>query len=285
MNPRWQERREVLEYGQNARTQTIAAVCENQHRRKLLVALAILLVAVGVVIGKNIGSWMSPDDTTVADEQTPVAVATTTAPPTAPSFIEPGSTAPVAEVKKHVAAKAPSTQAASQKSEESPIVVSQRAVLPPFAIEVVAGSHANRRDSNSLKIETVPESGFSQNGEAAVTNAAQRAQLNRASVQPASYNVTYPLLARQMKVQGSVLLEALIAADGVIRELRVLSGPPILASAAREAAMQWRFKPYLQNGNPVETTARITVNFTIKVLDNVIRDQQDTLAMSEAGGN
>lgn len=76
-----------------------------------------------------------------------------------------------------------------------------------------------------------------------------------------------------MKVQGAVLLQAFIGADGVIRELRVLSGPAILSSAAREAALQWRFKPYLQNGKPVETQATITVNFTIKVLDNGAREQ------------
>jgi protein TonB len=69
-----------------------------------------------------------------------------------------------------------------------------------------------------------------------------------------------------MKVQGSVLLQAFVSADGGIRDLRVLSGPPILVSAAMEAVRQWRFKPYLQNGQPVETQAKISVNFTIKIL-------------------
>ena len=73
----------------------------------------------------------------------------------------------------------------------------------------------------------------------------------------------YPLLARQMKVQGAVSLRVLIARDGTIQELDILSGPDILAAAAREAVKQWHFKPYLQNGQPVETQARITVNFTI----------------------
>jgi protein TonB len=87
-----------------------------------------------------------------------------------------------------------------------------------------------------------------------------------------------------MKVQGSVLLQAFIAADGTIRDLRVLSGPTILASAAREAAQRWQFKPYLQNGRPVETEAKITVNFTIKVLENGIRDQNETVvALSSRG--
>ena len=76
-------------------------------------------------------------------------------------------------------------------------------------------------------------------------------------------NPDYPLLARQMKVQGSVMLQALIGQDGGIQALRVVSGPAILAEAAREAVKQWRFKPYYQSGRPVETEARITVNFTI----------------------
>ena len=66
-----------------------------------------------------------------------------------------------------------------------------------------------------------------------------------------------------MKVQGVVSLQALISREGTIQELQILSGPAILAAAAREAVKQWHFKPYLLNGTPVETQARITVNFTI----------------------
>jgi TonB family protein len=87
--------------------------------------------------------------------------------------------------------------------------------------------------------------------------------------QDLSINSPYPLLAGQMAIQGSVLLETLIGADGVVEEMRVLSGPTILVSAAREAVRQWRFKPYLANGQPVETQARVTVNFKIKVSDTV----------------
>ena len=73
----------------------------------------------------------------------------------------------------------------------------------------------------------------------------------------------YPLLARQMKVQGSVILQALIGKDGIIQNLRVGSGPHILASAAQDAVRQWHFKPHLQDNEAVETQAKITVNFTI----------------------
>lgn len=71
-----------------------------------------------------------------------------------------------------------------------------------------------------------------------------------------------------MRVQGSVVLQAVVGTDGNIEDLRVISGPAILATAAQQAVRQWRFKPYLQNGQPVETKARITVNFSIGISDN-----------------
>jgi TonB family protein len=73
----------------------------------------------------------------------------------------------------------------------------------------------------------------------------------------------YPLLARSMNVQGSVVLLARIDAVGNIESLQVLSGPEILARAAQEAVKQWHFKPKYQAGRAVEVDTRITVNFAI----------------------
>jgi len=64
------------------------------------------------------------------------------------------------------------------------------------------------------------------------------------------------------------VLQALIGADGIIENLRVMSGPAILAPAAQQAVREWRFKPIIQNGHAVESKATITVNFAIKVADN-----------------
>jgi periplasmic protein TonB len=50
--------------------------------------------------------------------------------------------------------------------------------------------------------------------------------------------------------------------------MRVVSGPAILTAAAQQAVRQWRFKPYMQNGEPVETRATITVNFSIRISDD-----------------
>jgi len=73
----------------------------------------------------------------------------------------------------------------------------------------------------------------------------------------------YPPLARQARIQGAVLLQAEISKDGTIQNLRLISGHPMLTSAAIEAVKQWRYKPYILNGEPVEVETQITVNFTL----------------------
>jgi protein TonB len=77
-------------------------------------------------------------------------------------------------------------------------------------------------------------------------------------IQPA-----YPPLARQARIQGSVLLQAEISKDGSIQNLRLISGHPMLAPAAIEAVKQWKYRPYILNGEPVEVETQITVNFTL----------------------
>jgi protein TonB len=74
---------------------------------------------------------------------------------------------------------------------------------------------------------------------------------------------TYPPLARQARIQGAVLLQAEISKDGTIQNLRLISGHPMLTSAAIEAVKQWRYKPYILTGEPVEVETQITVNFTL----------------------
>src|SRR5271165_4750304 len=73
----------------------------------------------------------------------------------------------------------------------------------------------------------------------------------------------YPPLARQARIQGQVLLQAEISKDGSIENLHLISGHPMLAPAAIEAVKQWKYKPYILNGEPVEVETQITVNFTL----------------------
>src|SRR5947209_6575773 len=73
----------------------------------------------------------------------------------------------------------------------------------------------------------------------------------------------YPPLARQARIQGTVILQAEISKTGDIQNLRLISGHPMLAPAAIEAVKQWKYKPYLLNGEPVEVETTVQVNFTL----------------------
>lgn len=73
----------------------------------------------------------------------------------------------------------------------------------------------------------------------------------------------YPPLARQARIQGSVLLRAIISRSGMIEDLSVISGHPMLVGAAIEAVRQWRYRPYILNEEPVEVETRVTVNFSL----------------------
>jgi len=233
----------------------------SKDRRRMFVALALLLVALIVVLVRNREVWVGSDETTATDDSSPVWN------PKTDVQQHVATPVPVATEAKHVAPKA----AVKPANLEQPVTASNRTPVPPLEIEVVGSG------SNSVKV-TMPANS-SANDYAPVKVAAEREQMASASV-PAvqrAVELPYPLLARKMKVQGAVILQAFIGVDGVVQSLRVLSGPAILASAAREAARGWKFRPYLQHGQPVETQATIAVNFSINVLNDGTREQM-TLA-------
>ena len=74
---------------------------------------------------------------------------------------------------------------------------------------------------------------------------------------------TYPQLAKQARIQGQVVLQAEISKEGTIQNLQLISGHPMLAPAAIEAVRQWRYKPYLLNGEPVAVETQVVVNFSL----------------------
>jgi TonB family protein len=258
-----------------------------QQALRLLIALTLLVVALAVVVVRNREFWFGSDEAfesgTAGSEsirkadsaavpaktgQTPAARTTTAKNHVAPKT---SSLAAVTEpVQKDAASPAPA---------DSPVVATNRAVLPPLDVEVVAGdTHRTvHPGSNVAKVEIPGDSNRSSVTTLVTslpTNAAQRERLTSASASESvpelrqTVDATYPLLGQHTRVQGSVVLQAVIGADGTIEDLRVLSGPAILSTAAQQAVRQWRFKPYLQNGQAVETKARITVNFSIRISDN-----------------
>ncbi|MGO9126763.1 MAG: energy transducer TonB [Terriglobales bacterium] len=73
----------------------------------------------------------------------------------------------------------------------------------------------------------------------------------------------YPALAKQARIQGAVVLRAVIDREGTIQNLQVISGHPLLVQAAINAVRQWRYRPYYLNQQPVEVETQVTVNFTL----------------------
>src|SRR5271155_1132788 len=73
----------------------------------------------------------------------------------------------------------------------------------------------------------------------------------------------YPPLAKAARIQGAVVLQAEISKEGTIQNLQLVSGHPMLAPAAIEAVKQWRYKPYLLNGEPVAVETQVDVNFSL----------------------
>lgn len=221
----------------------IGSTAQERQRRKLLVAIVLLLSAVILMLGKDRDFWFSSEETPATD-----AVQAESSPnlPAQPTAIAANPAIPVAATKQ-------STQPTAK-----------RAALRPLEPNVVAGSAHNAAQVRANQ----------------ASNAAEAVQT--ASIKAPVVESAYPLLAGQMSVQGSVLMQALIAADGVVEDLRVLSGPTILVPAAREAVRQWKFKPYVENGKPVETQARVTVNFTIKVSNNTARYQPTSITSDGA---
>ena len=229
------------------------------QRKRMLIALGVLLVALVAVVLKDWDFWFPTAEETqeaaAPRRSSRTAVAATPASASTSHKADRKSTKP------------------SEPDSGAPFrAIAERAVLPPLQVEVVAGNRRTPVPARSSAIHLDLDSGAASSASEAsaatpeaVVSAADRVQLSPQTAQNVTVSVPpdYPLLARQMKVQGAVILQALISREGAIQELQIVSGPGILATAAREAVKQWRFKPYYQSGQPIETQARITVNFTI----------------------
>jgi TonB family protein len=261
-----------------------------QQRRLMIGALCLLVLALGIVLWHDRDFWFGDDAEADAEEVQSAAAAN--AGPVQPSNAVTADAKPTSPVKatRHRSARAQARKnvavadnryvnppAVADSSAAPPGAIITRTVLPPLEVEVIAGDKHRtlRPGSNSVSVDMEPDPP-SQNVDAAVvnpnqtaasvtSNAAERVQMSVDTAQAVARPVrpNYPLLARQMKVQGSVILQALVGRDGAIQNLRVVSGPPILATAAQDAVRQWHFKPHLEGSEAVETQAKITVNFTI----------------------
>ena len=244
-----------------------------KQRRRMLAALVLLLLALVVMAYKN---FRSPSPS--ASDADGAAPSETSAAP-APAISQPATaTLSSPPPRKHAAAPSKTAgSAAAPGAQAAPLITAtNRAVLPALEVQVVAGDRPQtvKARSNAVKVDMQPGSparpsesdlaaGTPNTSAAPPASTSEQVHMTSSAEVISHKEPVYPTLARQTKVQGSVVLQALIGKDGLIQDLRVQSGPGILASAAQEAVKQWRFKPYLQNGQPVETQCNITVNFTI----------------------
>ena len=254
----------------------VEAGAEPRQRRQMLVALAVLLVALVLVLVKERQLWFP--SAPVAEQES--AADSATQPPAKP-VAQAQPEAPSAQLRaaskaRHARSTAPAK--VDEPAATSPIATTTRAVLPALQVEVVAGDQRRNLQpgNNAVKVDMQPNSppspaeasGTSAGGATGASpavDATERVRLSASTAEVVSRPVepNYPLLAKQMKVQGAVVLQALIGKDGNIQDLQVVSGPAILSSAAREAVKQWRFKPYRVNGRAREFTTQITVNFRL----------------------
>jgi len=243
----------------------------------MLAALVLLLVSLAFVLYRDRDFWFPDTEEAATQPLSPPDAQDT--PPIAPATTAAAAAAPTPQKKPRVReAVRRDSHVSNEPTSPGPAVTATRTVLPPLEVEVVAGdAHRTvRPGSNAVHVDLqhAPARQDSASVTGDVTDTAARATSPAAertnistvaatSIVTRSVQPDYPMLARQMKVQGAVILQALIGRDGLIQDLRVLSGPPILASAAQEAVRQWHFKPHYVGAQPVETRASITVNFTI----------------------
>jgi TonB family protein len=239
------------------------------QRRQLWLALGLLFVAlIGLVIRER-DFWFGPEsDSDVVGPEI-------AQPKTKPSAsVVPDKTADKAKTPTPANKAAATKPGAKEEAQpESAAVATERTAVPPLDIEVVSGDKHSTVHPGTNAANVVISNGQPTPVAPAATNAVERAPLSTNIPLTGPLGVgegAYPILAQQSKVQASVVLQALIGADGMIQNLRVLTGPPILSTAAQEAVRPWHFKPYLQNGQPVETKAKITVNFVIRVADTSV---------------
>ena len=75
--------------------------------------------------------------------------------------------------------------------------------------------------------------------------------------------MVYPMLAKQMNVQGNVVMQLVITMEGKVKEVKVLSGPPQLQGTAVDSVRNWRFLPYLDNGHPMEVESQVSIAFKL----------------------
>lgn len=231
-----------------------------QQRHRMLLALSLLLIALILVLVRYREFWLTPNPASEA-EVTPTAPAQPAAKTHGKAGKARGSAASAAT--RHSAATGETAPAAASAEVT-------RIVLHPMQVEVLRSGGRRqtirtRPAGINIDLSKDVNDAPAPSEAAAAPSVGDQVRLSPATVAAVATPVkpVYPPLAEQTNVQGSVVLQLHVGKDGNIQDLQVVSGPDILADAAREAVRQWHFKPYMRDGNAVETEAQVTVKFSI----------------------
>src|SRR4051794_31290808 len=228
--------------------------------RQLLIALSLLMAALVVVVLKNRDFWSDVIGLEAMTEQ---------------AAISPASTVTKGERRGASQSKKPGVKSSISTAAETPSTNLRAAEPSPLQVDVTysSGRRQTLLASNAAVLifpqqnptgPVVPSAGAAVMGENQTLGGVQvrfSGQMIRVLGKPAA--PVYPLSAQRANVQGSVVLQARITPDGQVDALQVISGPPMLTSAAMEAVKQWKFKPHYEAGKAVATETFITVNFAI----------------------
>jgi protein TonB len=181
------------------------------------------------------------------------------APPPPPP--PPPPPAPVKVIVKPVARLIQSGKLMQPRAIPKEVAVFKEAELPPDVISntnqggVFGGIPGQGLIANSAALPPPPKA-------ATPARIKQGGQVTAAAIITQTRPV-YPALARQARIQGNVVLHAIIDKEGKVAQLEVMSGHPLLVQSALDAVKQWRYKPTQLNGDPVEVDTTITVTFTM----------------------
>ncbi len=243
----------------------------------LAVSALLLLVVVGAV-------WMvrrrSASSTPVVAVQTKSPSSTSTAP--APNAAAPSVTGsnPAVSTSKNEAQSKPQDQTAAAKT--NPDTAQPKEVTTPPAQVLSVPVEAPKTTTTAKKEEPAATDAAPPSLPGAMTSnmgplvkdistnapklAGQKLRVSSGVAQGQllrQVNPQYPTQARQERVEGTVVLQAVISKDGSVQKLTVVSGPSMLTKAAMEAVKQWRYRPFALNGEPVEADTQINVNFKL----------------------
>ena len=277
----------------NPRTEVVGpqAWSANGQTVRLLVALSLLLIALTVVIVKDRDFWFGSDEaseSSAGSESTPKsnsAVAPAQAPvaraASAKSYVVPKTSTAAATDSSHKAdanpvSANPASANPASANPASPVVATNRVVLPPLDVEVVAGDTHRivHPGSNVTKVE-IPSDSSRRLAVTVAANAAENERLSSGTVPELRQTVetTYPLLGQHMRVQGSVVLQALVGSRRRHRKPARSQRPchPVFGGAASCARMA------LQTLSPKRTAGRNQGQNHRQLLDSSVRQRQREL--------